>query len=62
MDAELVTLDPEMPLEAAFQLMQQQRKDLMPVVEEGRLIGALDQENVAEFVMIMGARGASRPA
>ena len=57
MDPELLTLSPDMPLDKAFQKMQLQRKELMPVMEGGQLVGALDQENVAEFVMIMTAKG-----
>ena len=57
MDPDLLILDPEMPLDEAFKLMQKQRKDLMPVLERGELVGALDQENVAEFVMVMSAGG-----
>jgi hypothetical protein len=32
----------------------------MPVVEHGQLVGALDQENVAEFVMVMSAGAHAR--
>jgi len=56
MDADLHTLHPEMPLEEVFQQMQQHRKELMPVMDGGRLVGALDQENITEFVMVMTAR------
>lgn len=56
MDSELHTLDPDMPLQDAFQQMQQCGKELMPVMHQGKLIGALDQENITEFVMILTAR------
>jgi Zn-dependent protease/CBS domain-containing protein len=56
MDADLHTLSPELPLQEAFQQMQQRGKELMPVMYNGRLIGALDQENITEFVMILTAK------
>ncbi len=56
MDPELLALGPELPLDEAFQRMSQQRKELMPVMEGGQLVGALDHENVAEFVMILTAK------
>jgi Zn-dependent protease/CBS domain-containing protein len=60
MDSDLVILRPEMPLEEVFQQMQRHGKELMPVIENGRLVGALDTENVTEFVMIMAARSGSK--
>jgi len=56
MDSDLRGLDAAMPLEEAFHLMQQHGKELMPVFSSGTLVGALDPENVSEFVMVMGAR------
>ncbi|MCF8258461.1 MAG: site-2 protease family protein [Flavobacteriales bacterium] len=56
MDADLHTLSPNMRLQDVFQQMQQHRKEMMPVMDNGRLVGALDQENITEFVMIMTAR------
>lgn len=56
MDPELSSLSPGMPLDEAFLKMQQHGKELMPVMEDGQLIGGLDQENVTEFVMIMTAK------
>lgn len=56
MDPDLRSLDAAMPLEEAFHLMQQHGKELMPVFSNGVLAGALDPENVTEFVMVMAAR------
>lgn len=56
MDRDLLVLNPDMPLEQVFQQIQQQRSELMPVMEGGQLVGALDLENITEFVMIKGAR------
>lgn len=55
MDSDLQLLHPDTPLQDVFQQMQQHRKELMPVMEYGRLVGALDPENVTEFVMIRTA-------
>jgi len=56
MDTDLKSLDAAMPLEEAFHHMQQHGKELMPVFSNGMLVGALDPENVTEFVMVMGAK------
>ena len=55
MDDHLVTLSPEMPLEEAWQLLQQNRKPLMLVMDDGRLTGVVDDENMAEFILIQTA-------
>jgi len=54
MNKELVLLKSEMPLQEAWQLMQQ-HKTLMPVFTNNKLVGTLDTENILEFVMVKGA-------
>lgn len=55
MNKELLFLKSEMPLEEAWQLMQQ-HKTLMPVFANSKLVGALDAENIMEFIMVRGAQ------
>ena len=54
MNKELLFLKAEMPLEEAWQLMQQ-RNTLMPVFNNDKLVGTLDTENILEFIMVKGA-------
>ena len=44
---EIVTVDPEQELEEALELMAKHQVRLLPVVENGRLIGVLAQADVA---------------
>jgi Zn-dependent protease/predicted transcriptional regulator len=54
-DKDLVVLKSEMPLEEAWRLMQVQKKPLMPVMSDGHLEGVVDEENIAEFILIRTA-------
>lgn len=54
-DTDLVVLRPDMPLEEAWQVFQQQRRPLMLVMSDGRLEGVVDEENLAEFILIQTA-------
>ncbi|MBK6566127.1 MAG: site-2 protease family protein [Saprospiraceae bacterium] len=51
MNPGLISLDINTPLEEAFQLLQGQ-SNLVPVFENGVLVGALDYENITEFILI----------
>ncbi len=55
MHTEVFTLQADMPLDEAYQTMQQYEQALYPVISEGRLAGALDMENILEFIMIRNA-------
>ena len=57
MNKDLVYLDADSPLENAYQQVQQSKADLMPVMENKRLIGTLDTENILEFIMVKNALG-----
>ncbi|WP_250630630.1 site-2 protease family protein [Rhodoflexus caldus] len=52
MNPELVFLQAEMPLEIAWQKMQQHRIEFAPVMHQQHLLGVLDVENIAEFMMV----------
>jgi len=54
-DSDLLSLEPKMELEKAWSLMQQKGKSLMPVISDGQLIGVVDLENIAEFILIQTA-------
>lgn len=54
-DDKMVFLSPDMPLEEAWQLLQQDKKPLMLVMANGTLTGVLDQENMSEFILIQTA-------
>jgi Zn-dependent protease/predicted transcriptional regulator len=64
-DVNMLVLSRTMPLEQAWNLMRQQRKPLMLVMSGGQLEGVVDEENVAEFVLVRTAAdrsGARRPS
>lgn len=55
-DDDMVILPAEMPLEEAWLKIQQRKKPLMLVMAEGQLAGVVDEENLAEFILIQTAR------
>lgn len=57
MNRELLLLQADMPLEEAFTQMQQY-KNLAPIYHNDQLIGALDLENILEFIMVQSAKEA----
>ncbi len=56
MDRKVHPLHPEMPLEEAYQLLVERNSRILPVVDNNRLVGVLDLENVQEFIMIRTAQ------
>lgn len=56
MSRDFLSLDLHMPLEEAWTKMQTQRKSAAPVFSDSRLVGFMDTENIAEFLMISEAR------
>lgn len=49
-------LQPEQDIQKVFQLMQQNRLHILPVVDESRyLIGILDRRNLQDFIAVQGA-------
>jgi Zn-dependent protease len=54
-DEQLIILSPDMPLEEAWQKLQQEKKPLMLVMSDGVLTGVVDEENMAEFILIQTA-------
>ncbi|MDO8366798.1 MAG: site-2 protease family protein [Saprospiraceae bacterium] len=55
MRKDLLYLSPEMPIEAALRQMQTQNQEFALVSSNDQIVGALDMENIAEYVMIRGA-------
>ncbi len=60
MNRQVETLSYDMPLEKAYQQFQQKRLMVMPVIENGSLMGIVDVENIHEFIMIKHAVGAEK--
>ncbi len=54
-DESMVILSPDTPLEEVWQKLQQEKKPLMLVISEGVLQGVVDEENLAEFILIQSA-------
>jgi Zn-dependent protease/predicted transcriptional regulator len=62
MQREFVTADPREMLQTAFSRLQEGHCRTLPVVKEGRLLGLLTADNLAEVLMIQEAlRAARRP-
>ena len=55
MTKEFKILAPEMPMEEVYSIMQQNGSTLLPVITNNKLEGALDLENVMEFIMVQTA-------
>ena len=55
MNKNLITLQAESTLENAFQQSQQSNTLLMPVLDQNKLIGTIDANNIIEFIQINDA-------
>lgn len=55
MRKEVLFLSPSMPVEEAWKMMQQQNQPFALVSSNGKITGALDTDNITEFVMIRSA-------
>ncbi len=51
----LVALTPDMPLQEAYEKMLRSNVSICPVIEQGRLVGVLNMENITEVVMLDSA-------
>ncbi|MCK6616779.1 MAG: site-2 protease family protein [Cyclobacteriaceae bacterium] len=56
MDKNFIELATDMPLEQAWVSLRNAKKSAAPVLRNGTLIGMLDTENVAEFLMVREAK------
>ena len=48
-------VESDTPLKDIFQVMQQEKTDILPVFENEKIIGVIDQENIQEFIMVESA-------
>ncbi|MCS6895137.1 MAG: site-2 protease family protein [Bacteroidia bacterium] len=55
MDSELLLVPPTMPLNEGYQLLNEHQKPFLVVVQDNRLLGIVDAENIAEFLLIRRA-------
>ncbi|MGM0498127.1 MAG: site-2 protease family protein [Bacteroidota bacterium] len=55
MNKNITTFAPETSLEEAFQIMQKQRITMAPVVQNEKLVGIIDMDNINEFIMVRSA-------
>lgn len=55
MDKDFKAVGPNEDLSEIYRTVQGRRHHFFPVVENGRLIGAIDMENINEFIMIQSA-------
>ena len=55
MRKDVMYLSPGMPIEEAWKMMQQQEQPFALVTSKGEVVGAIDTDNIAEFVMIRSA-------
>lgn len=52
MDRSVPALELHTPLPQAYATLQQHGRALLPVVDQGRWVGAVDLENIVEFIMV----------
>ncbi len=55
MNKDFRKIEAETLLRDIFQDMQKQKLDFLPVFEDGKLIGVIDQENIQEFILVQSA-------
>jgi len=56
MDKDVIFLPEDMPIEEAFQKMVDGNKPMAVVMRQEQIVGIVDNDNVAEFVLIQNAR------
>lgn len=57
MNKNLIFLDAYLSLEETYRQVHQHKTTLMPVIEDNKLVGVLDTENIFEFIMVKDAQG-----
>ncbi|MCS7152629.1 MAG: site-2 protease family protein [Bacteroidia bacterium] len=57
MDTELLIVPPTMPLHEAFQMLNEKHKPFLVVAEGSKVLGIIDAENIAEYLLIRQAEG-----
>jgi CBS-domain-containing membrane protein len=62
MRRDFVTTEPDEMLQSAFERLQDCDCHTLPVVRDGRLLGVLSADNLAEILMIQEALKASKAA
>lgn len=55
MRKDFMTLGPDMPLQEIYQKIMMTKNPVAPVLENGKLIGMVDKENINEFIMVKKA-------
>ena len=60
MDDKLIFLDANIPLEEAYEQMQQQQTTMVLVKENNDFVGIVDTENILEFILVKNATTATR--
>ena len=48
-------VDDDVPLDRAFEMLQQESVPCLPVMRRGELVGLVTMENLAEFAMVASA-------
>jgi len=56
MDREVHAVPHDMPLGEVYEELNRNRRPLLPVTENGKLLGIIDLENILEFLMVEDAR------
>lgn len=56
MNKNITFLNSESPLEKVYEISQQSKSNIMPVVENNQIIGIVDMENILEFLLIKKAK------
>lgn len=54
------TISPNMSIKSALEIFQQEGYSILPVIEEGRLVGVLDQMHLVQFVQNLASKKQKR--
>lgn len=60
MRTDIAHLSPDMPLDEVIQKIASEKSSVFPVMQEGRLVGLVDKENINELLMVQSAIAATR--
>ncbi|MGY5848091.1 site-2 protease family protein [Salegentibacter sp. HM20] len=50
-----LSFEPDLPLSEAYRLLLENKAEIAPVLEDGKLLGIVDRENINEFLMVKEA-------
>ena len=55
MERDIITLNAKDPLPSAYRQLKRGNKNFFPIIDEGKIVGVLDMNNINEFLTFRAA-------